>query len=344
VTYYDWVTKAIKTGPYPATIPSGVTFYGDPVDSPDATECGWTNGLGIKNGWVVNAGDGANPETAASLAGILPPSNSLSYVMTTSKDEQIGFLRHTTVDDAPNMTLCFRHYMRFNPSMSLPPHDCGTGGHSQYKVSPNLGARMNGRIDGPMLQIGIGKEYSCDPPRVWNQGKMNGLSASVAFGINQGSGTAEFSNIGLGMAQECMNNFCRFEACVDYRQDGRVHTRFRKVVLPAGDGRGSPPKTYQGPANDAHWSAKALSHWKYDGGVGGTNFEPLQLYKQGILNGPYGPRWVSHVMVAKTRGMDQNFWIGPACEVEGGCSGGGGSAPPPEPPTGVRPAAPILLP
>jgi hypothetical protein len=131
----------------------------------------------------------------------------------------------------------------------------------------------------------------------------------------------------LGSMEECRTNYCRYEMCMDIDSDGFVHARFKKVVLPPGNGR-------------------VFQHEKPKGNhvVNNINFATEQtssvlvIYKQNVP----GPDiiYATHGMVAQRNSYDPNFWVGAACEVEGGCSG----SPPPPPPPASPPQPPTLLP
>ena len=118
--------------------------------------------------------------------------------------------------------------------------------------------------------------------------------------------------------QKCQAGWCRLEICAD--QIGTHMTyRTRIVYLATGETFNSSNDAGEGPtAKDfnANWA---------------------QMFVQGSLP---GSQFMSHTMLARVP-ANQNFWIGAACELEGGC---GGTPLPPPPPPPTAPPAPVLLP
>jgi hypothetical protein len=122
----------------------------------------------------------------------------------------------------------------------------------------------------------------------------------------------------LGNARaDCVNNFCRFEVCIDYSAIGEGRARHRMTrISPAGGQQVTVFKPV----------GKALRPNGIDMSQLPTGWS---LFGQALDNGSGGNyiTYNTHIMYGHVRPENRNFWIGPACEVEGGCGG----APPPPP-------------
>src|SRR5262249_32218155 len=127
----------------------------------------------------------------------------------------------------------------------------------------------------------------------------------------------------LGSAQtDCTNNFCRFELCFDYSAVGEGRVRMRRTSVAPGTGQVTvfkPTGTVTRP--------DGLNLQNVPGGG-------LSMYAQGSWS---VIRDNSSFIVTRVRPENRDFWPGPACEVEGGCSG---SPSPPPPSSLTTPMAP----
>jgi hypothetical protein len=131
----------------------------------------------------------------------------------------------------------------------------------------------------------------------------------------------------LGNMSECINNFCRFEACMDVSAAGEGRARFRMTRLPPGSGQVSVVSKPVGTV--LHPSGINVQ------GVAGAG---AAMYGQNGAPEGYNT-YNSHFIITKVRPENRSFWPGPACEVEGGCSG----APTPTPTPAATPAPPMGL-
>jgi hypothetical protein len=179
----------------------------------------------------------------------------------------------------------------------------------QQKVTTIGGCRegtiANGNCDFLKLQISMLSE-------------TNGVRGNISGGADSSwiGTTNNFPFFG-NAKQDCSNNYCRFEVCVDQGQDGFIRHRRRSVEIAPGSG-----ETHVFEARGT--VSRGSSTW-VNPGPGGLMF--FGQYTPGLID------YASHYIVVKLPYEDPNFWPGAACEVEGGCNG----APPVQ-----SPVAPVL--
>ncbi len=272
----------------------------DPDDSPSATEC---PGESYGSGGQAVIALGTPPITVTSAATQpLPSGNALTWVLTRASGDTAK-ITAPDVNEPPNTTYCSRSYQRWDAASPIPGSGTAVA-NSQYKLATIGGVDPNGNHN-PV-----------------QTGAIQGGSIFTRFDGSWFNAPEDFQT--MGNMSECVSNFCRFEMCIDFGADGIGRARFRKAVLPPGTAK---TYTVTKPAGTT-----ARSVMKFSGGYN----DPLQWYSQEI--GGLTIRYATHVMVAKHAPVDGSWWIGAACEVEGGCSGS------PQPPPPARPDPPVLLP
>src|SRR5262249_25388658 len=275
-------------------------------DSPISTECFPSNGR--VTGAEIYCEEGHNAASAASQAAYLPAGHSLSYVLHQWGTGGMCHVSHPGLNESPDETYCIRYYRRWDPGTEW-PHPA-TGLDMQQKIA-TIGAAQDSNSNSVLnAQISL---------------THNGIDNSVGVihtrfdGYMFNSDGGQFQN-DIGDAKtQCVNNFCRFEVCLDYRADGHGRVRHRRTGIAPGAGFGQ--QTNTAPFGD-------VAVPKIQSFYGGPN--GVSLYTQDM----YAETYNTHFIVTRIRPMDTAFWPGPACEVEGECSGA-----PPAP----FPSSPTLL-
>jgi hypothetical protein len=254
---------------------------------------------------------GMAPVPASSESRFLPAGNTLSYVMR-HKGGGICHINHPpfTLEPSTGTTFCIRHYRRWDAASELPGPFTATT-EPQQKVTTIGGCRegtiAGGGCDFLKLQVSMGPE---GPNGV--RGNISGGADSSWIGT-----TNNFPFFG-NAKQDCSNNYCRFEVCVDQGKDGFLRHRRRSVEVSPGNGENH--------VFEARGTvARPASTWVTPG-PGGLMF--FGQFTPGLID------YATHYIVVRLPYEDPNFWPGPACEVEGGCSG---TPPPPPPPAPVAP-------
>lgn len=284
---------------WPGTVGNSITRFIDPDDSPNATECaGEAAGAAIANNTPGTIGVvPANTQP-------LPPGHSLTWVLR-RQGGSIAHLRGPDVAEASDVTYCHRGYHRWDPTSPIPDNAFApAGSNSQYKI---------GTVGG------------WDPEGAANPNQL-GVSSGGTIGTRADGNWFNFPPDfkQLGRQAECVNNFCRFEICIDLLPSGQAYARFRQVVLPPSPNAGVVHAYEKPPAQRLRSS---ISYAQAN--------DVMDWYAQ-IYNGT-PLRYATHAIMAKRRPVNRTWWPGPACEVEGSCNG----TPPPPP---ARPEAPVLLP
>ena len=260
-------------------------------DSPPSKECF----AGPNIGYVQNdSGTPSDPSVelycgaqfiavpTSALSGVVPPSNTLSYVL---RDQGGGIchIMHPRLVEAPNMTYCLRAYSRWDAASPM-PDEFNLG--QQQKIMTIAGFFPG--WDYLTAQISLGDAGSL---HTRFDGGM--FAAPVDFQL-------------LGSARsDCTNNFCRFELCFDYSSVGEGRVRMRRTSVAPGSGQVTvfkPVGTVTRPSG--------LDLQNVPGGG-------LAMYAQAMTI----IRDNTHFIVTRVRPENRDFWPGPACEVEGGCSG-----------------------
>lgn len=270
-------------------------IYLDPDDSPNATECEGETGDGKALTDVTQGFRAVNVSGQP-----LPPGHSLSWVL--RKDGGgVSVLRGPDIDEPSNTTYCNRSYQRWDPASAIPGAGSATA-NSQYKVSNMGGKDPNGNHN--PFQLAVVQTGS-----IFVRADSNWFNCPVDF---QG-----FSN----GQQNCTNNFCRFETCLDHKINGKAQFRARLTYL------APHPQAGQSFVITKPECLIAQSRMTFQDAN-----DPMGWYAQ-ELSGP-SIRYATHALTAKHTPQDSSWWPGPACEVEGGCSGAPPSPPlsPPEPP------------
>lgn len=219
-------------------------------------------------------------------------------------------------------TYCVREYKRWEnhdlpgePFHGCPPdagciaepnHDCCQPASKccepQQKILTFYSCETNGCLNGVMgwkAQISISPQGSGGG----TIGRIEGGSNSAFMGYNE---PGSFGNV----VQDCINNFCRFEACIDYdRSTGLFRTRRKMTKV-------SPGTFAEFPSFDGAIAQGNIPRF------GTMNMHDSYTSGSGWF-GQFVPNIVSYMTHFITTGgpYAPNFWIGPACEVEGGCDG-----------------------
>jgi hypothetical protein len=277
----------------------------NPSDSSAAKSCGHNGIDGVTNGSMVPVG---------SVPFSLPAGNRLQYVF-----RHQGFTNGKIEKDCTNQelgkTYCIRGYRRWGNN----PLGGSLQGQNQTKIL-DLGGYIPSSSKYSTLQMSWG-------------GDANGRQLNARF--DQGPWNCDmctdFLPIPLDLASECRNNLCYFEECIDIQPNGTASMRYRARSLGSGASH-----TKRIPTSG--YSSQAASGTVVYSTSDATCFKGMGLWGENFSNGGSPDSWNSHMLFASTP-LNEGFWIGPACEVEGGCNGN-----PPPPPTVTPPVQPVLLP
>jgi hypothetical protein len=234
------------------------------------------------------------PISAGSEAGKLPSGQTLSYVLH-HIGQGISHITHPAISEAPNVTYCARAYRRWDATTQMPD-----GSSLQQQKILTIGGAPSGTNDFLNAQISLD-----------NFGDLH-----TRFDGNLFDAPPTFESLGNANT-DCINSYCRFEICFDYSSIGEGRVRLRRTKVSPGDG--STTTVSKPVGNILRPSGIDL--------IGAPN--GVSLYAQGIIANSYN----THFLVTHTRPENRTFWIGPACEVEGGC---GGANPLPAAPTGLK--------
>ena len=246
-------------------------------DSPSASEC-----------WPTLAGENYcssqvfSPVTAGSESGKLPSGNTLSYVLH-HIGQGVCHVTHPAIVEAPNVTYCARAYRRWDATTQIPD-----GSSLQQQKILTIAGAPSGTNDFLNAQISLD-----------NLGDIH-----TRFDGNLFDSPPDFSSLG-NITPDCINNYCRFEICVDYSATGEGRVRLRRTRVSPGDGT-------------TNTVLKPVGNTLQPSGINliaGPN--GVSLYAQSIIANSYN----THFLVTHTRPENRSFWIGPACEVEGNCGG-----------------------
>jgi len=227
------------------------------------------------------------PTPAASEVGKLPAGHALSSVLH-HVGAGICHLSHPPIVEAPDVTYCARAYRRWDATSQVP----GDPSLLQQQKVLTIGGAPAGTNDYLNAQISLD----------------SGGNLHTRFDGNLFDAPVDFSS--LGTMTDCIGNYCRFEICVDYSSIGEGRVRLSRTKVSPGDGT---TKTVVKPVGNVRRPTGIDLTW-VPGGV--------SLYAQNIIANSYN----THFLVSHVRPENRAFWIGPACEVEGGC---GGVTPPP---------------
>ena len=230
------------------------------------------------------------PIPQAAVSAFLPPGNTLSYVMRDSTPGVAGVCHvgHPRIVEAPNMTYCLRAYSRWDAASQMPLDSLD----QQQKIM-TLGG-FTPALDYLNAQISM-------------SGSGEGLIHTRFDGLMFDSPN-DFQSLGTVPA-DCTNNLCRFELCFDYSAIGEGRIRLRRTSVAPGSGQEA--TVFKPVGRTLRPGGLDLES---SGSVGGG----LSMYAQGSWN---VVRDNSHFIVTHVRPENRDFWPGPACEVEGGCSG-----------------------
>jgi len=231
--------------------------------------------------------------TSSSQSAFLPPGHALSFLFRQAGAGVCHIGSNPNIVEAADMTYCMRSYRRNDAASHVPQNSL-----EQQKI----------------LTIG-----GVEPPNgfITIQLSMDvGGDVHTRFDGDYWNAPIDFQ--GLGNMSQCIGNFCRFEACMDVSATGEGRARFRMTRLSPGSGQVTV-------VNKPVGTVLRPSGVNVQGVAGGGD----AMYGQ---NGNY-ITYNSHFIITKVRPENRSFWPGPACEVEGGCSGGGPT--PPAAPTGL---------
>jgi len=235
-----------------------------------------------------NAIDSSIAETTVPGSSVgLPSVNSVLRVSTVNGGNMIDSSRSFT-----NGSYCIRNYFMHSPNFPAPD--------STQRVK---GPRNNKGGSHPGFESEIAPGAGPDPGWAFEpQGNHES-----PFGPIASNGSLEPVSEPLRLSS-CKGRWCRLEICFDHNLTGDQRLQFRARATRVDDGK---VFLYQ----------KATSVGSSSTAVSGDNSVPVHFFSQGMPSGHY--TYYSHVMVATTPVADENFWIGPAAEIEGATSGTG---------------------
>jgi hypothetical protein len=263
--------------------------YFNPDDSPSGTQCFPGNGNGKPgqpwNTEIYCSAMTFTPVPASSEAGKLPSGHSLSYVIHHAGDGGICHVSHPRIEEAVDVTYCIRSYRRYDATSYVPQNSL-----EQQKIQT-----IGGNI--PNTNDVLNAQLSVD---------VNG-DIHTRFDGNLFNAPIDFQSLG-NIVTDCTNNYCRFETCWDYSAIGEGRVRFRRTNVPPGSGSAI---VFKPVGSILRPSGLSLD---------GPGPNGISLYSQGPSGSLYNS-YNTHFIVTRVRPEDRSFWPGPACEVEGGCSG-----------------------
>jgi len=258
------------------------------------------------------------PVPAASLSGVLPPGNTLSRVLR-DQGQGVAHIMNPTIQETPGATVCLRSYARWDRTSLWPGTFAAFG--QPIITWPNMnGVSQNlGNCDNPggctqqqkILTLG-GVNFAYGPGDgilntqiSWSQSQPN-VEPTIHTRFDGDIFAAPVDFQELGSVRDCTDNFCRLEICVDYSDLGEGRVRMRRTSVAPGSGQ----VTVFKPVGKVLRPNLQLNN---SAGAGAG----LAMYAQ------YFPvvRDNSHFIMTRVRPENRLFWPGPACEVEGGCSG-----------------------
>jgi hypothetical protein len=213
----------------------------------------------------------------------------------------IGHLTAPDLFEAKSVTVCMRSYQRWDPASAIPDAGEATA-NSQYKIMTIGGLAPNNGHNPFQLGVNQGGGIYTRSDSAWYDCSVPPFWANV------------------GQMQECQNNYCRFELCLDLPASGLLTARYRRTILAPSPQAGEVSVVVKPQCINARNEIDLQGgyNWVFDS------------YGQN-LPGP-SIRYFSHAIMAKHRPADPSFWPGPAYEIEGG------GGPPPE-----KPLPPMLL-
>jgi hypothetical protein len=277
-------------------------------DSPSDTQL-YPENPSISGGWENYCEQFRYVTTAAAESPYLPPGNILSYVFTQNGNAGVCHVgSHGTINEAPNVSYCIRHYRRWDANSHVPQNQ-----NEQQKVMTiggynptNGGASPYGFVT---IQISMHTGGQIGPRFDGNFWRSDG---------GQSTGIGD-----LGNMNQCQGNYCRFEICLDITAAGVGQARYRMTPVTPGNNVSSNFTSFVG--TNIHPEGMQTN------AVGGGGDQMYAQCTDGVNNipcvtapGSGGPTFISynsHYIVTHVRPMNSTFWPGPACEVEGGCTG-----------------------
>jgi len=195
-----------------------------------------------------------------------------------------------------NGSYCIRNYFMHSPNFPAPGSTQRVKGPRNTKGGPSPGFESE-------LTPGSGS----DP--VWAFAPQG--NHGTPFGALPTNGVLPAVGDPLRLSS-CKGRWCRLEICYDHNLRGANRLQFRVRATRVDDG-----KTFQYQPGTSVGSASTA--------VSGDNSFPVLFFTQSMPSGHF--TYYSHVMVAKTSVADENFWIGPAFEIEGLTGPAGGETP-----------------
>jgi len=268
----------------------------DPDDSPFATQC--YPGKPAEN---FCASPVFGPIPASQEAAFLPPGHTLSFVFQ-HVGPSICHIAHPSISEpSPNFTYCLRHYRRWTSTSEWPTHNDPVD--RQQKVT-TIGWFYPTIFDANNIQISMG---GASIPVTDPRGRLN-----TRFDGNGFDAPNDFQQIGDAETQ-CVNNYCRFEVCMDVSSAGEGRARLRVTQVAPGSGQ----LTVHKPVG-AVLRPEGVPDNGFGSGPGG-----LSMFASDLAPNDRA----THYIVTRVRPENRLFWPGPASEVEGG----GGPTPPAAP-------------
>lgn len=277
-------------------------------DSPGATECGGHRNPNTNDPWHTSEQPYCSPSLTPLLASTqvngsgqsyLPAASTATSVMKYQGDGQCGYgAGDNFFDRTAGTTVCLRHYRRWNPAG---PWSTGCDPEAQQKVTTIGGARVKdtaGVVQGSHF---IKNQIAMD---------CNG-AGQIKNGIDTlWTGLPSTSGQSFGLAGTmCGSNFCRIESCLDFDTNGNFTSRNR-VTPVASPANPNPPAAVT--HTNAGSNVNRPSHWNETGSNQGIAYLLTQYTPDMETFFLYG--------MGSEVGLDSNFWIGCAEEVEGpGC-------------------------
>lgn len=244
----------------------------------------------------------------------MPAGSTVSYVFGVPSETASFNVRGVRRNNVTDETHCFRIYMNFEANFPAPD-----GVNDRLK-----GGRIKGGGAGWEQNLGIEWNWGSDCTNCTktlagsNNGGWHPDGGDTKVPVTDGSPSASAGSVAL---DDCRSGWCYQEMCFDHDPPGCtncLNQRARLVHLNSGDF-----VEWEGLANDLAAAPQSQSNMDV-----GFNTWIMDGFTQGTMESGHF-QFISHAMHASVSPSDPTFWIGAACEVEGGCGGGGGGGPTP---------------
>jgi hypothetical protein len=257
-------------------------------DSPITSDCSRARFGPPNESYAAPNGGGWVPilATDPEIASALPSGHSLTRLLevdNASGPNHVSAFSLTGIPAAPDgFTRCSRQYLRWNPDTE--PIGTTPGAQKQQKIMTDGGAWPDYTNNLQNIQISVVND-------------QDGIIAT-RFDGEMWMSPPDFQ--GLYSRQDCYNNLCRFEICIDYSALGELRARLRQTVISPG-----------------------VHKDKAVGKPVGRNLLPTYNISQSYVFGWFPQNitthhYATHLLSVTVPTENRNFWIGTAAEVEGG--------------------------